>query len=75
MTGAPLPCPFCGGTPSLNKELRPGYAEYLDDPDAHAFFYSCNSCAAVGGWMKSETSALRMWNMRTPLPAAPESSP
>jgi Lar family restriction alleviation protein len=66
---APLPCPFCGDvTVMLNDELRPGYAECPNDPDARAYYYSCNSCAAHGGWGKSATSALRYWNMRTPSP-------
>ena len=58
-----LPCPFCGGQPSLHVRPRDGH-----DPGAEggrAYFYTCDSCAAVGGWGKSEGSALRLWNMRS----------
>lgn len=61
----PLPCPFCGGEPHLMSEQRPGYDDCPNDPDARAFWYGCCSCACHGGWAKSETSALRNWNMRT----------
>ena len=60
----PLACPFCGGAAEHNSELRPGYAECPEDSNAWAHFYVCLSCTAVGGWAKSETAALRMWNMR-----------
>ena len=59
---ADLPCPFCGGRAELHKELRAGHEAAA--ADAFAYFYVCASCAAVGGWGKSETSALRMWRMR-----------
>lgn len=56
-----VPCPFCGGRAELRKQLRDGH-----EPDAiEAHAYVCDSCACVGGWGKSETSALRLWNMRT----------
>jgi len=61
-TLADLPCPFCGGRAELHKQLRDGHAP--EAVDAFAYFYVCNSCAAVGGWGKSETLALRMWSMR-----------
>jgi hypothetical protein len=64
-TAKPLPCPFCGGEAHITSELRPGYEDLRSDPDAWAFWYACNSCACHGGWSKSETSALRWWNMRT----------
>jgi Lar family restriction alleviation protein len=57
------PCPFCGGKiVSLGNDLRGGHKE--GDPDPRAYFYSCDSCAAVGGWAKTETGALRNWNTR-----------
>ena len=59
---ADAPCPFCGGRAELHKELRGGHAP--DEAEAHAYFYVCDSCAAVGGWGKSEGTARRMWNMR-----------
>lgn len=62
---ADAPCPFCGGQAELHKQLRAGHAP--DAAEAHAYFYICNSCAAVGGWGKTETMALRMWNMRSRL--------
>jgi Lar family restriction alleviation protein len=61
-TTDPLPCPFCGGRAELRDALREGRAPH--DADARAYFYTCDSCAAVGGWAKSSGSALRMWNMR-----------
>ena len=58
----PLPCPFCGGVATLNNELREGFVP--DEEGARSYFYVCDSCAAAGGWGKSESSALRYWNMR-----------
>jgi Lar family restriction alleviation protein len=63
------PCPFCGGSSRLCSSLRDGH------DDARAFYYTCDSCAAVGGWAKSETAAIRMWNMRPPEPKAPNRRP
>lgn len=71
---SPLPCPFCGGRAQLGSEQRDGYAQWPHDPDARAYYYVCDSCAAVGGWGKSETSALRMWNMRSPALAGKETT-
>ena len=55
----PLPCPFCGGEPLLRVQAH--------DAIDSEFFYVCRGCATQGPWMKSATSALRMWNMRTPV--------
>lgn len=55
-------CPFCGGIGELHKQLRGGHVP--DEPDAYAYFYSCDSCACLGGWAKSEGAALYMWNLR-----------
>ena len=58
------PCPFCGGQGIASKVLRGGCKD--GEPDAWAYFIRCRSCAAEGGWMKTESGGLRMWNMRTP---------
>ncbi len=63
----PLSCPFCAGQPRVTSVLRDGYAKHQDDPAARAYFYTCKSCAASGGWGKSEGTALTYWNMRTGL--------
>ncbi len=60
-----LSCPFCNGKARLEKTLRDGYDLWKDDPDAYAYFCICNSCAAQGGWGKSEGSGIKSWNMRT----------
>jgi len=57
-------CPHCGGEPTVDKALRDGYRGMEDDPDAWAFFVICKSCAGQGGWVKNESGAIRMWNMR-----------
>lgn len=57
-------CPFCGGRPSLGSVLREGYEQIPEDPDARAYYYVCDSCAATGGWGKTETQVRRLWNMR-----------
>jgi len=57
-------CPFCGGDWVLDKSLRNGYKEHVTDPDAFAYFVRCVSCAAQGGWAKSESGAFRLWNRR-----------
>lgn len=56
-------CPFCGGEPLPNKTLRDGCKD--GEPDAYAHYVVCRSCAATGGWAKSEAGAVRCWNMRT----------
>ena len=58
-----LPCPFCGGNALPARELR-GYLKPTDI-EAYAYFYRCHACAAEGGWSKSATGAVRLWNMRT----------
>jgi len=58
----PLPCPFCGGNAELDRVEHPPRS--VDDL-VTKFFYRCNSCACCGGWGRSETSALQMWNTRT----------
>lgn len=68
----PLPCPFCSGTrTSVRKLLRDGYEKSPSDPDAHAYTIVCGSCAAEGGWAKSESGASRLWNTRIPPVGAP----
>ena len=59
---ADTPCPFCGGQAELHKQLRDGHEPY--EAEAYAYFYICASCAACGGWGKSEGTALRLWDMR-----------
>lgn len=60
-----LPCPFCGGVGHHERELRNGCED--GEPDAWAYTIRCYSCAATGGWTKSnEFGAARRWNMRVP---------
>ena len=59
------PCPFCGGAAYRERVVRKGYENDLNDADAWAFFIARISCAAQGGWAKSESGAVRWWNMRT----------
>lgn len=59
-----LPCPFCDGEPLIDSTVREGYERRRDDPDANAWFVRCRSCAAQGGWAKTESGARRWWNMR-----------
>ncbi len=57
-------CPFCGcGTVRIEKVLRGGYNH--NDCEAYAYAVVCPSCAAEGGWGKSGSSAVSMWNMRS----------
>ena len=58
------PCPYCGGKTVISKTLRSGYQEFKSDPDAYAYEVQCSCCAACGGWAKSESGAVRNWNMR-----------
>lgn len=65
-----LPCPFCGGAGIPAHALRDGYAETPDDQDATAYWITCRSCAATGGWAKTASGGSRRWNTRaTPSPA------
>lgn len=67
LTGTPAEighCPFCGGRGMVKSELRGGYQDCPDDPDATAYYVQCISCATNGPWHKSESSAIRYWNMR-----------
>jgi len=61
-------CPFCGGKRLMvDQTVRDGYAAYLyvNDPDAIAYDVRCLSCAATGGWARSEAVARRHWNTRS----------
>ncbi len=60
----PCLCPFCNGEPHLEKQLRDGYKQDSDDPDAWAYWLQCNTCAACGGWAKNQHGALHQWNTR-----------
>lgn len=62
-----LPCPFCGGDGLFDCDLRDGYENYKDDPDAYAYTIRCRCCAAEGGWAKSASGAQRLWNSRAPF--------
>lgn len=66
MSDKPKECPFCGGTPRLEKLLRDGYEDFSDDQDAWAYFLCCDTCACTGPWAKNPFCAFRMWNTRTP---------
>jgi hypothetical protein len=58
-----LPCPFCGGfQTTVEATLRDGCKP--GDFEAYAYSVRCLSCAATGGWAKSEAGALRCWTMR-----------
>lgn len=61
-----LPCPHCGGNGRPDYALRGGYTQDSTDPDALAHYIVCDSCAGQGGWAKSESGAIRNWNMRCP---------
>ena len=61
-----LDCPFCKGEMIANADLRDGYADCPNDPDAFAYYYRCRSCAATSGWSKTKSGAIRYLNMRTP---------
>lgn len=49
----PKICPFCGGEPVLVPSNEFG-----------KIVLRCRSCAAEGGWGKSNGTATKMWNMR-----------
>lgn len=52
-----LPCPFCGGAALL--ETIHGYSDVETQ-----YYVHCLSCAAEGGWGKSEGAARACWNRR-----------
>lgn len=52
------PCPFCGES---RTEVHPTV-----DPRGEIFVVRCLSCAAEGGWGKSEGTAVAHWNLRVP---------
>lgn len=64
--GAPdlSPCPFDSGEGIMTRELRAGYDDEPDDPDAYAYAVRCRTCATEGPWHKGEASAVRAWNRR-----------
>ncbi len=49
-------CPFCDGLPLEDSNFVSGDYAY--------YFVRCRSCAAEGGWAKTQTGAIRNWNMR-----------
>lgn len=64
----PLPCPFCGGTPLAERELRFGPDSDPEGPDAWAYIVRCRSCAGQGPWAKSNLwGAVSKWNWRSPF--------
>lgn len=60
-----LKCPFCDGVGVVAGVVRDGYEnEPEDEPDRMAYYVHCHACAAQGGWAKSTSGAVRLWNMR-----------
>jgi Lar family restriction alleviation protein len=57
-----LPCPFCGGMPMRDKQLRDGCAD--GEPDAWAYLVRCRACACEGPWFKTRGNADDAWNRR-----------
>ena len=53
LVGKAKPCPHCGGDAYLSK--REGQ-----------YWFACEVCAAQGGWSKTESGALDLWNDRYP---------
>ena len=49
-------CPFCGGKGSMRSAPH--------DEINTEYWVVCHCCAAHGGWTKSESGAIRMWNVR-----------
>ena len=58
-TEALKPCPFCGG--QARKQRTTLEIGNIKEP---RYFVSCISCAAEGGWAKTEGGAVRNWEMR-----------
>lgn len=63
------PCPFCAGEPLMYRVLRDGCRD--GEIEAWAYYVTCRSCAAQGGWGKAPSSGARWWNMRPLGPAVP----
>lgn len=70
-------CPFCTGQPLIERVRRmppgplaqPRLRRLRRLPRQAADYYvRCRSCAAHGPWMKSASSAIRMWNLRPRRP-------
>lgn len=51
------PCPFCG-------ETRVGVVVRRQDYGEAQYTIVCWSCAAEGGWSRSESGARRFWELR-----------
>ena len=50
-------CPFCGGDARIKK------TKHVNADDCR-YYVVCMSCAAEGGWAKSNGGAIVFWNMR-----------
>lgn len=65
---ARLPCPFCGHR-RVEMLDQPRFGpDAWAGPDHRAYVLVCTGCAARGGWGKSSTEALRLWNTRAVQP-------
>lgn len=55
------PCPFCGGTASLNID-----PDGIRESEGHWWAYNavCNKCAATTGICHSREQAISSWNTR-----------
>lgn len=62
-TGVISTCPFCKG---IGRMISVPHNPNCADEVERDYHVICNSCACEGPWAKSETGAIRLWNMRTP---------
>ena len=56
-----LPCPFCGGQPTLHDTTE------LVEGASSGDFYHCCDCGIVTGLSTTEAEAIAAWNRRPPV--------
>ena len=59
-----LPCPFCGGTDILMRDV---WGMFGKSSYAKTYHYmQCRNCFAQTGYHRTKPKTIKVWNIRTP---------
>ena len=59
-----LPCPFCGGTDILMRDVSGMFGKSSNARTYH--YMQCRDCFSQTGYHETKTKAIDAWNTRTP---------
>ena len=57
------PCPFCGGTDILMRDVRGMFGKSSNVRTYH--YMQCRNCFSQTGYYKTKSKTIKTWNTRT----------